>query len=213
MKRNLNSLEVVIFFAVIFILGVLTYSRNMVWQDDLTLWSDAFRKAPGKVRTTNNLAKALIDENNCQDAIEFLKMAIEKDPHYAEPHYNLGLCYVRSGRYERALESFKKVVDIMEVLLRGHYGEPPSLELLASSHGYIANIYTLKGEYQKAVEHFKDALKYAPESVTLHYNLALTLKRAGRRNEAIEEFKRVLELNPGDQGARWNLLMLQGSKR
>ncbi len=208
-----GRLEIALFAVIIFIMGTLSYSRNMSWQDGVTLWKDTFGKSPGKVRPANNLARGLLERDRCQEAIVFLKMAIEKDPYYAEPHYNLGVCYTNYGRYDEALEEFREVVRIMGVLLKGHYGEIPRLTLLVASHGYMANIYATRGEYERAIEHFRRAMEYAPSSAALHYNLALTLKRAGRLDEAIEEFKKVLEIKPDDEAARWNLMMLEGAGR
>ena len=205
-----GRLETLVFFVIIILMGVLAYGRNLTWQDEISLWQDSFRKSPNKVRPANNLAKGLLEEGRCQEAVGILRTAIEKDPYYAEPYYNLGLCYVRAGRYDEALKSFKEVVRIMDVLLKGHYGEIPRLSLLIRSHGYMANIYALRGEYDMAIEHFREAIKYAPSNPDLHYNLGITLKKAGRYEEAIREFERVLELKPDDKGARWNLTVLRG---
>ncbi len=212
-RETIGRLEIVFFAVIIIIMGTLSYGRNMNWQDGVTLWKDAFGKSPGKVRPANNLAEELLERNRCREAIVFLRMAIENDPYYAEPHYNLGVCYTGSGRLDEALEEFREVVRIMGILLEGHYGEIPRLSLLVASHGYMANIYSMRGEYGQAIEHFRKALTFSPQDATLHYNLALTLKRAGRLGEAIEEFEKVLELKPDDEGARWNLMMLEGVRR
>jgi hypothetical protein len=39
-------------------LGIVSYKRNLVWEDGITLWEDTVEKAPKKARVYNNLGFA-----------------------------------------------------------------------------------------------------------------------------------------------------------
>ncbi len=59
---------------------------------------------------------------------------------------------------------------------------------------YIAN----PSMYPQAEQSFRAAIKYDKTYAEAHYNLALILYKLGRFDEAREEFKKILELNPRD---------------
>ena len=210
---SLSRLEIAFLLALAIAAAYLSYERNLIWQTDITLWQDVIVKSPHKVRPANNLARELVEEGRCHEAIGYLRAAISKDPYYAEPHFNMGLCFVRTGQYAKALSAFNNVIKITDVLIKGHYGEMPDITMLVASHGYVANIYTTMGDYQRAIAHYRKALDYSPSNRVLLYNLGITLKKARRYPEAIEVFKKVLKLNPDDEGARWNLTLLESLVR
>lgn len=56
-----------------------------------------------------------------------------------------------------------------------------------------------KGKYDEAYTHFSEALKVAPNDQLhiLYSNRSATLASLGRNEEALEDAKRVVELNPG----------------
>jgi tetratricopeptide (TPR) repeat protein len=55
---------------------LLTYRRNMDWQDTITLNQDCVRKAPGKARSHSNLARAYADAGKYDMAIREAEIAI-----------------------------------------------------------------------------------------------------------------------------------------
>ena len=67
---------IVLGFVLFTIFSLLTYSRNTVWQDAITLYEDCVRKAPGKARCHSNLARAYIDAGKYDRAIQEAEIAI-----------------------------------------------------------------------------------------------------------------------------------------
>jgi len=65
-----------------------------------------------------------------------------------------------------------------------------------------------KGDFNKAIEHLKAAIKIDPLSQKLHYNLALVYGKAGMIYYAISELETVLELDPTMFQAMKNLAVL-----
>ena len=55
-----------------------------------------------------------------------------------------------------------------------------------------------QGHWDVALEHFNKAVKADPNSAVAHYNLALTLDKMGKHDEATTEFKKALEFAPTD---------------
>ena len=55
-----------------------------------------------------------------------------------------------------------------------------------------------QGHWDVAMEHFQKAVKADPNSAVVHYNIALTLDKMGKHEDAANSFKKALELAPTD---------------
>jgi Flp pilus assembly protein TadD len=55
-----------------------------------------------------------------------------------------------------------------------------------------------QGHWDVAMEHFQKAVQADPNSAVVHYNIALTLDKMGKHQDATISFKKALELAPTD---------------
>lgn len=78
-------------------LVVMSYTRNLIWRDELTFWTDVTTKVPNRARAFNNLGVAYIVKEDIDAAIVALKRAVEINPLYGEPYVNLAHIYERKG--------------------------------------------------------------------------------------------------------------------
>ena len=62
-----------------------------------------------------------------------------------------------------------------------------------------------QGDYTAAEKAFRQALTLAPNSIEILNNLAISLARLGRDNEAIAFYERALKIKPGDSITKRNL--------
>lgn len=69
------------------------------------------------------------------------------------------------------------------------------------------NEFFLKGDLEAALLHYQEALKEASElhEAKIRYNLANTLSRLGRFEEAQGEYKEALRVDPASQDTKYNL--------
>ncbi len=65
------------------------------------------------------------------------------------------------------------------------------------------------GEHERAVELYRDLIAVTPEDPDLHLSLAHALKTMGRRDEAIESYRRAEQCRPGFGDAYWSLANLK----
>ena len=65
------------------------------------------------------------------------------------------------------------------------------------------------GEHEKAVALYQDLIAVTPEDPDLHLSLAHALKTMGRRDEAIESYRRAEQCRPGFGDAYWSLANLK----
>jgi len=50
--------------------------------------------------------------------------------------------------------------------------------------------------FEEAIREYEEAIRLRPEQATAHYNLAVTLERAGQKERARQEYENYLQLSP-----------------
>jgi len=78
----------------ILVLCLCTYQRNVVYQDEISLWSDTIQKSPNKARAHNNLGHAYALHCNEETTTEKFRIAARLDPDYALAQRNLRDAYL-----------------------------------------------------------------------------------------------------------------------
>jgi Tfp pilus assembly protein PilF len=58
-----------------------------------------------------NIGLSYLQEKKCQKAITYFNSALEIDPTYSAPYFNLGKCHTSAGRLREAQASFQRAVD------------------------------------------------------------------------------------------------------
>jgi len=103
------------------------------------------------------------------EAIESYKQAIRIDPDYRDAHFNLGLAYYNSGKYEEKIESYKQAIRIDPDYADAHYN--------------LGNAYGRSGKYEEAIESYRQALRIDPDDARAHYNLGYVYGESGKYQE------------------------------
>ena len=178
-------------FLVVFVLGGTAYTRNTVWQNEVSLWEDSVRKSPRKARPHNNVGSAYYSNSLTDKAIEHYRIAIELKPDYALAHNNLGVAYMSRGLTEKAIKHYLAALD----------NNPSD----AQAHNNLGIAYKTKGLIDKAIEQYFIALKLKPDNVKTYNNLGNAYKLKGLIDKAIEQYLVALELDPEYTDAHYNL--------
>jgi tetratricopeptide (TPR) repeat protein len=71
----------------------------------------------------------------------------------------------------------------------------------------LADVYFALENFEEAASHYREVLRFDPDSPSVLYRLGLTYFRAGREAEAIESLSRAASLQPGN----WQALYVRGS--
>jgi Tfp pilus assembly protein PilF len=171
--------------------SVATYKRNMIWKDDLVLWSDNVKKSPSKARPHYNLGNSYMFRRMTDNAIREFQEAIQIDSAYADAYLNLGVAYASVGAEEEAMAVLRKAIQLNPADSESYYN--------------LGLLYSNKGLGHLAIEQYQKALLLNPESVNVRNNFGIALAESGRIDEAIDQFQQGLRLLPGDEELRKNL--------
>jgi tetratricopeptide (TPR) repeat protein len=163
------------------VFSVLAINRNMVWKDELTLWTDAAKKSPAKARPHECLGAVLIERNRPGEAIPELEAALRINPSAKSARYNLGVAYKAAGMAEKAAREFSELLTV----------DPDNWE----AHNKLGTIYAEKGFFDKAIEHYSAAIRISP-SPAAYDDLGYAYLETGRTELARLQFESAIALDP-----------------
>ena len=100
----------VVLFSILMVLSVLTYHRNQVWGNEITLWQDVVKKSPQKPRGYLNLAGIYLKEKKYDLAIKTFTQLLSITPDNTEGYSGRGLAYQNMGKSLFALQDFNQAI-------------------------------------------------------------------------------------------------------
>lgn len=176
---------------IILLLSFLTFKRNIVWQSEYNLWKDASLKSPKKSRVHYNLGVASYGLNKFEEAKNEFKKTINLDAEYSDAYKNLGAIYEYENKDNLTLELFRERLK----------DNPQDSKIGAS----LASFYTKKGKYHDAESVYLAVLKYDPDNPLVYNDLGIVFFIQNKKDEAIFNFKKAVQLNPKYENAIYNL--------
>lgn len=147
---------------------------------------DHFRKAiaihPHYPDLYFNLAAVLRHLLNYPEALEALNKALEINPRFAKAHFHRGIVLYAMGEREVGIRAMERAVE---------------LEPGFASDAYLQGVQAHANQnYAAAIHAFEMVSSTEIDDIQYHYRLADDLYRRGMFEEAVDEYRQALELNP-----------------
>lgn len=190
----------VVLGTVLLILSALTYSRNTVWADSISLWSDTAAKSPRKSRPRFQLAYANWQAGRCVQAAADYATAAKLQTPDARLLVDWALAEDCANNTSGAIEKFKRAAELeptahvysqlgMEYGKQGRFAEAQDVldraEKLDSNFAatYVnrGNVYAATNDYARAKEQYLKALALDPSLEVAKKNLAVANQRLNSR--------------------------------
>jgi tetratricopeptide (TPR) repeat protein len=138
----------------------------------------------------------LYKETEAEDtARTYFEKTVKVDPSYPGAHLEIGLIAEQKNEFARAMDEYKKEIAINDKSALAH-----------QRLGYMYHLRT--SELEKAEEQFLKSLKIEPdniETLTYYANLLYTMEKYG---QSADQFEKVLQLDPKDPTANYNLALV-----
>lgn len=187
-----------------------TFVRNGAWKDDFTLYTT-------DVKVSNNSAKALnaaggvlvtnatketdpVKKNAMlKEAIPYLDKAAQIHPHYKNAYLIKGNGYYYLSDFENAIKAYEAALAIDPEW-------PDAIKNLAVSlrdAGRIAG--EQQGNVAKAMEYLQRSIKLYPQDTEALRLLGVANGISGNHVEALNLFKKIVEIDPQNAGGYVNL--------
>ncbi|RMD88081.1 MAG: tetratricopeptide repeat protein [Calditrichaeota bacterium] len=90
------------------------------------------------------LGKLFLSQGDLLNVLTTFEKVINLDPQNADAYYNLGIVYYHNKDYPNAIEFFNKAIEV------GNH---------ANAHLYLAYIYELRGEMDRAIEELRTRIR------------------------------------------------------
>lgn len=140
------------------------------------------RNHPDHPDANNILGAVLINRKNPRAAVNYLEMAVRKEPHNAIYLNNLGCAYLDLGLIELALAPLTRALSINPKLTK-------TLWLLGE-------FYRMAGKPELALPYHQKACQSDPQNSDFKWALGVTLEMLGRKEEARAVFEKLRD-RPG----------------
>lgn len=184
--------------------SVRTISRNVVWKNNMNLFTSGVESAPNSARTNFCLGYEYfvygdretvpeVKDNYYRRAAEQMLVAVRIYPKYVDAHKNIGFMYYKLKDWDNAIRFLKNSIILNDSL-------PDANFYTALSYGY-------KGVYDTAHMYFDKSLTLKPDYVDAwHYKGVMFSEQADRQatpdqkniyiTKALESFDRAIALDP-----------------
>lgn len=151
-----------------------------------------------------------IEPNNPLLYLELGKMYFQSDLDIAKQNYNKAIekkqDYLPSHiQYALVLEKEGLADDAISYLEQRLNDYPYSFELRFQ----VGRFHYNKEHYSKAIDYFKQAIELSPNYSNAIYSLGLAYEKTGDRSLALEQFKKVLGLNPDNEEVKTKISELE----
>jgi type IV pilus assembly protein PilF len=141
----------------------------------------------------NVLGIAYLEKGMVRQAINQFEKALYLDPNYIEVHNNLGTALLRDLRVKEAIAEFNKAL------------ENPMYPTPHYVHYNLGMAYFALKDFEKARQHYQEAVKLSPAYSLAHHGLGLSWKASGNMEEAAEALKKAIEYAPKFAQAHYDL--------
>jgi len=151
--------------------------------------------------------------------ISFLKALLRKKKFKKDSgvYYALGIAYDDKEEYDKAIEAYKKAVEInpqreeaynnMGIAHKNKKEYDKAIEAYKKAveinpqkdeayYNNMGNAYGDKKEYDKAIEAYEKAVEINPQREEAYYNMGNSYRNKKEYDKAIEAYKKAVEINP-----------------
>lgn len=128
-----------------------------------------------------------------KDPVLFYEGIIRHSPASFLAQNNLGVAYVKLGRYDEAVERFQEALAL----------KPGRVE----ANSNLADVHFRMGDYEKSLEYYRTVEKIVPahKAAEIQNNIGIVYQAYGQTEKALERFQLALRLDPGLSYVHFNI--------
>ena len=151
------------------------------------------------------IGKIYFEQGDLKNAEDSFKNVLAENDHQTMACYYMGLLELQNGNPDQAKGQFNKIIEKYSRIVR----TKPDM---AEAYYYLGKCHFFNGDYDKAIENLKLAIKYDTDEIDNHYSfdmfysdaeafaaLAEAQAKAGHISEAKENILKAVSLEPNNK--------------
>ena len=169
-------------------------------------------------------AHDIMEKGQFAEAVGLWRKALLLDPSDGKAHYNLAVCFTRTGHPDEALPEYRKGAELTPDAIRiagyawaleqdgkpdeaiADYRKALALAPINSSiEVQLGAVLLGKGLAAEALDHLNQAVALAPSSAEAHNKLGAGLAKTGQTQDAIAHLQQAVTLAPDSPQYRYDL--------
>jgi protein O-mannosyl-transferase len=215
-KSKIQNIKFLIIIIFILFFSLISYNRNKVWVNGLTLFDDVLEKFPNACLPYCYRGDAKASLGDSQGALQDYNKAIEINPQLAQAFNNRGLLKFQLGDKPGAIQDYNKAIEIKPGLALSVYNRDLAKASLGYRQGTLldynkaielnpedeqallnrGHIKASLGDMQGAIQDFNRAIENNPQSAEAYNNRGNAKASLNDMKGAIEDYNKVINLSP-----------------
>ena len=168
---------------IVLILGVVSYQRNKVWANEVSLWEDSIKYSPNKARVNASLGRVYGSQGQYDKSIFYLSRAISLKSDNIS-YENRGVIYAEEGQLTQAIDDLNKSISM-----------DPYYFVTYVKRSWV---YQIQHNYQAALDDINHAIALDPNFADAHIEKGMLEMAIGNPQEALVSFQNALKIEPFD---------------
>lgn len=153
-------------------------------QEALASATEAVKRDPKSAEAHNFLGLLYMSQSDYTKAVIELKEAVRLNPFFTDAHNALGVAYRETKEYDKALAE-------LQIALKDKTYKTPE-----KVHLNLGHLYLEQGALSAATQEYERAVSSNPKYTLGYLALGTAYQKMGRRDEAVAQFRKVVELAP-----------------
>ena len=202
-------------------------------EEAIQSYQNALKIRPHYALAHFNLAHALVENGKVEQGIRHYYQAIQFKPEYAEAHNNLGGIFINLGETEKAIKHYIAALQIdpslveaynnlgITLMQKGNIDAAikqfqKALQLkpdFIMAENNLKRALAIRRELATEISRLQQFLKDNPDNAELHFQLGNLYYRKGDQRQAIQQYKKALQLNPKFVPAINNLALVTAANK
>ncbi len=178
------------------------YYRSANYDSAIVYYDKKIKAEPTALSPHVNKALCMIQLQNFDGARVALLQALQIKNDYVPALQWLATSYSKLDSTEAELDTYDRLIQLLSA-------DPvKNQKILGNTYGSKALIFLLKKKYVPAIDILKNAVKYDPDNFQYHLWLAQAYALTNRKEDAIREYRKTLQLDPKNPDAKKGLKIL-----
>lgn len=179
-------------------LSCLSFFRNFIWYDNISLWKDVVQKSTS-IRGYQNYGNAQIENGKNDEAVITYQAGLKIHPYDPEVHYNLARCYITKGSIDEAIHHFNESIKYFHAAIADARMSNYSSKIktkLEKAYANLGSAYFLKGNTYAALNNYLLVLELNPNNALSLYNIGVIHLKNGTLEKARLYINKAHKIDP-----------------